>query len=219
MNTLDSLLQLIAPHHCVACGREGRLLCRTCQGEHISFRPSTCYRCNRLTDDYKTCRPCRSSSDLYAVYVVSNYESTAKQLVHAVKFGHKRAGCSVLGSMMSPLLARGYDYIVPLPTAAKRVRRRGFDQAVLLAEAVSEDVSIPMLRCLRRHGSERQLGATRLQRIQQLRGAFRCVSSVGHANILLVDDVVSTGASIEAAASVLKKRGAKRITAIVFARA
>ena len=107
------------------------------------------------------------------------------------------------------------------PTATSRVRQRGYDQAKLLARALARQAGLPYLDCLARVGQTHQVGATREQRLRQLQAAFRVrrPNAVRSAYLLLVDDVSTTGATLELAATILKSAGARRVDAIVFAQA
>jgi ComF family protein len=110
--------------------------------------------------------------------------------------------------------------IVPVPTATSRIRQRGYDQAKLLAKAISKQSRLTYLDCLARSGQTHQHGTSRHTRLGQLENAFRVKHprSVQNAHIILVDDVVTTGATLEAAAKVLKQAGGKQIEALAFAR-
>jgi ComF family protein len=111
--------------------------------------------------------------------------------------------------------------LVHVPTAAVRVRQRGYDQAELLTRELSRLTGLPQRYLLARSGSSRQVGASRAERVLHLSDAFRVrrPELVAGKRILLVDDVLTTGATIEAAARTLKKAGAARVDAIVFAQA
>jgi ComF family protein len=111
--------------------------------------------------------------------------------------------------------------IVPVPTARRRVRSRGYDQAVVIARALAKRKGCRYAPLLLRYGSQEQKQADRFQRRQQLRGAYAVrepASAVG-ARILLIDDVVTTGATLEEAATLLKAAGARVVGGLVFARA
>ena len=108
---------------------------------------------------------------------------------------------------------------MPLPTATSRVRQRGYDQAALIAKAYAKAVHREYLPCLARLGQQHQRGAKRQARLEQLHQAYRATRSVKGANVLLVDDVATTGASLQAAAQLLYQAGARRVDVIVFAQA
>jgi len=109
--------------------------------------------------------------------------------------------------------------VVPLPTAAKRVRQRGYDQAVLLGQAIARSRGLSARQVLERVQSTRQLGANRVQRHKQSAKMF-CIApdvDVHGAKILLVDDVCTTGATLTAAARLLRQAGAVQVDAVVAA--
>jgi ComF family protein len=108
--------------------------------------------------------------------------------------------------------------VTHVPTATSRVRRRGYDQAELLARQLAQDLKLPYASLLIRDGQSRQVGATRQARLAQLTHAFRIPKHFPqNVSILLVDDVVTTGATIETAARILRAAGAKSVSAAVFA--
>jgi ComF family protein len=111
--------------------------------------------------------------------------------------------------------------IVPVPTATSRVRLRGYDQAVLIAKALAQQTRHEYVPCLRRVGQQRQVGASRTQRLQQMEQSFLVGDTTAFRgrHVVLVDDVMTTGATLESAAAIVKAAGAKRVEAVVFARA
>lgn len=108
--------------------------------------------------------------------------------------------------------------LVPVPTATGRVRQRGYDQALLLTKELSRHTGLPYRKLLTRRGQAHQVGADRTTRKQQLAGAYAAKSAKG-LRVVLIDDVMTTGATLEAAASVLQKAGASQIDALTFAQA
>jgi ComF family protein len=153
----------------------------------------------------------------------TSYAGVAKELVSGLKFSGTRTAANVMAACMLPLLPADTSgvMIVPVPTAASRVRGRGYDQAKLLARELSRQTRLPYLDCLARDGHTRQVGTSRRQRQRQLQGAFRVKRPVETrgADIMLVDDVSTTGATLESAAVALGAEEAGRISAVVFAQA
>ena len=199
MELLDTLIGKFAPHVCVGCGQEGTVLCAQC----CSLLPDPSYR-----------------SD--SVRAATIYDSFAKDLVLALKFHGAREAAGVMARQMAPLTANSeQSVIVPVPTSTKRVRQRGFDQSDLIARELSKLTGIKMLRCLRRYGHSRQVGMSREQRLEQLSSSFRLAKEVNFSGrrVILVDDVTTTGATLEAAAGVIRIAGPDYIEAVVFAQA
>jgi len=216
---LQTLLAKLAPYECLGCAAEGRLLCLNCAAS-LSRLPERCYRCRRLSVGNKTCASCRSKSNLYAVRAATNYSGLAKELVWRLKFSGAQLAAQEMAALMR-LPSNEPIVLVPIPTATSRRRRRGYDQAYLLAKAVARQYHLSYGTYLRRSGQQHQVGASRQQRITQLQTAYRCIAPqrIAGAHVLLVDDVLTTGATLEATAKVLKQAGAKRVSALVFAQA
>ncbi len=116
-------------------------------------------------------------------------------------------------------LFEGPTVITHVPTAATRIRQRGYDQAALIARSLSQATGIPYSSLLIRQNSARQVGRTREQRRQQVAEAFKTTNRRLNTHVLLVDDVLTTGATCEAAARLLRQSGAHRVSAVVFAAA
>ena len=215
MSILDDLIGLLVPHSCLACGAEGRLLCTSCTAGLTGAKP-LCYRCQRPAPDGRTCLNCRSP--LSKVGVVTEYSGPAKALIWQLKLNGAQAAAGIMARRMAALLNNEEFVIVPVPTATGRARQRGYDQAKLLARELAKQTGLPYLDCLARHGQTHQHGANRRERLQQLEDSFRVKRKVDDKHILLIDDVMTTGATLEAAAKVLAGAGVTEIEAIVFAR-
>ncbi|CAN5341627.1 hypothetical protein BH09PAT4_BH09PAT4_08640 [soil metagenome] len=181
-----------------------------------------CYRCRALSPGGLTCRSCRRSSKLYRVRAVTRYELLAKELLGKLKFSGARAAARTIASVMAEQFEVPAEVVVlHVPTATSRVRLRGYDQAALIAKQFAYLTGANYQSCLRRVGQHRQVGASRAQRLAQMQQSFEVSSRadiVGR-HIFLIDDVMTTGATLEAAAATLRAAGAKRVEAIVFARA
>lgn len=223
MHILEKIIKVVAPHTCLGCGFEGdRLLCEGCE-EALAQVPSRCYRCKAVTDNYETCEHCQSLTPLKQVLVFGHHAGIAKELIHHMKYERAQSGIGNAAELMHlrvPYLS-GAPLLVHVPTASSRARTRGYDHARLLARHLARRTSLRQAYLLARSGQTHQVGATRAQRLKQLENALRPLKPelIKGAHIVLVDDVVTTGATLETAARVLKRAGAKRVDAIVFAQA
>jgi ComF family protein len=152
---------------------------------------------------------------------VTPYAGRAKELVAMLKFSGAQAVARQMSALMAQLLnavQTSGAVIVPVPTATGRVRRRGYDQARLLARGLARHTGLVALDCLARSGQMHQVGMRRERRLEQLQGAFRVrrPAAVHGRHVILVDDVVTTGATLEAAALALHDTGAGRVEAVTF---
>ncbi len=221
MHLLEHGIALLAPHICIGCGREGSVLCSSCARASLLPPPSRCYRCYRATRQSRVCTACRRVVALKHVWIAARYSGQAKELVYKLKFERAAQAAEVLaGSLHTrlPLLPPSV-VLTHIPTVNARVRRRGYDQARLIALQLSKYRGWSYAPLLVRRGRARQLGARRAQRFAQAESAFevRKQRRVQDVHVLLIDDVLTTGATIEAAAQVLKAAGAKTIEAAIFA--
>lgn len=221
MSILERFISLIAPHQCLGCGYEGAVICDWCLPDFATALPARCYKCRSQTDNSLVCKKCRPKSRLKHVWVRTSYEGLAKRLIHDFKFERKQAGALPIVRLMTECLPfLSPDTIVThVPTAPARIRQRGYDHARLLARDLAHSQDLSYASLLHRVGKTRQVGASRAQRLQQLEGAFQITKSekIRGSVILLVDDIVTTGGTLEAAARSLRQAGAKRVEAVVFA--
>lgn len=221
MPLVDRLFAIIAPHECIVCASEGSLLCSWCAYEAFAQLPSRCYSCKRITSDYAVCDKCVRLTSLRHVWVRTEYSNVAKVLLRKYKYDRARAADTIVARAMDeviPYLSPS-TLIVSVPTATVRVRLRGYDQTLLLARSLARKRSCAWVRAVTRVTQARQVGATRAQRLNQLKDAFIVTKPelIKNADILIIDDVVTTGATLESVAKALKRAGAKSINAAVFA--
>lgn len=219
---LERLIATLTPLECLICRREGNMLCTSCAETKLPEQISRCYLCNKLTLQRRICTSCSSRSRLRRVWWLGSYNTELKELIFAMKYERCRAAARECGALLAKII--GYlppgTLITHLPTASQRVRQRGFDQAALIAESVASSLGCTYTPLLSRTTQVDQIGKNRIERQKQMRESFACYETdkVTGKTILLIDDVITTGASIEAAASVLRKAGAVHVDAAVIAR-
>lgn len=220
MSVIDRILAVLTPYECLSCTDEGNLLCAGCI-QQLTVLPERCYQCRKPSPSALTCSDCALASNLYRVRAGTAYTAVAKELVARLKFAGAQAAAKPMVTRLSVLIDNPGLVIVPVPTATSRVRGRGYDQAKLLARGLSRRTCLSYLDCLVRSGQTHQVGSSRQQRLDQLQKAFRLGDSrkVYGKHILLIDDVLTTGATLESAAKLLKTHGATHVEAMVFAQA
>lgn len=229
MNLLELAIGWVAPPDCIGCGFEGSVVCQACATSEIVPYGEHCWSCGAVSAGGRTCVRCRRQNSPGSVWITTNYEGLAKTAVQKYKFSQLRAaGTSIAALMVQTLEDFGIreqikkkEYIVvAVPTATSRRRQRGFDHSQLLAGRIAKILEIKNVAALGRLGQSRQVGAQRSVRKKQITGKYyvRLPHLIKDRNILLIDDVVTTGATLREATKVLRQAGAKRVDALVFAK-
>lgn len=221
MSLLQSLVNIVAPHDCLLCGREGSLLCDWCITGACPIVPPRCYNCHLPSRSFAVCSTCKRRSKLSYVWVRTDYGETAKRLVHVMKFARAQAACQTIAQSINeslPFLDDTY-LLTYVPTASSRQRTRGYDHAKLIALHLARMRDVTCHTLLARQGQSHQVGAKRSQRLKQLHNNYWVTkpAQVKNKRVLVVDDVLTTGATLEEVARVLKAAGAKSVSAAVFA--
>lgn len=229
MSILEVAIRVVAPPQCIGCGQEGAAICTACSVAEIIPYGERCWNCSAMTESCRTCSRCSHLGGPRYVWVSTDYSGLARELVKTYKFGHQRAAASALMKLMSETLyeqtaaeelkSRNY-LVVPIPTATSRIRERSFDHSSLLARSIAKRLKLEYSPALRRLGQNRQVGAGRQLRLQRPVGEYllRFPAKVSGRNVLLVDDVVTTGGTIIAATKALRAGGAKHVDALVYAK-
>ncbi|HEX5447645.1 MAG TPA: ComF family protein [Candidatus Saccharimonadales bacterium] len=228
MSIFETIIGLLAPPQCIVCGIEGLTLCETCALGATPFG-ELCWRCNRLSPNCRTCDKCRLPGSPIHVWITGNYEGVLRELLSVYKFGHQRsAGGPIARQMVNTLMSFNSevdifqrDYlVVAVPTATSRARQRGFGHAELLARQIARKLRLDHSNELRRLGQARQVGSARQERLSQLKDVFaiKNYSAINGRNILLIDDVLTTGGTLTSATTALRQAGARRVDALLLAK-
>jgi ComF family protein len=163
--------------------------------------------CHRCRFSLASTRAIRSPEGIRAAFA---FEGVPRELIVALKFRHRRSAAGVLGAQMVRRLGLAdVDVVTWAPTSARRVRRRGYDQAEAIARAVARQLGVPCRRLLYRSHGAPQTGRSRADRLAG--PTFRARRPRKGLVVLVVDDVVTTGATLRTAADALRSAGVARI--------
>ena len=212
MNTLTGqLLDLLYPPKCAFCRklvRDGRMLCPDCE-KNLPVPEK-----ELQVQQFPHLALC--VSPLY-------YTGDVKKSLQRYKFHGAAAYCGIYGELMAACLqshAVETDLITWVPLSGRRLRKRGYDQAKLLAEEVARRTGTECRRLLVKqiHNQAQSGAGSPEERLKNVQGVYRCTEDAAGKRILLVDDIVTTGATLSEAAGVLLSAGAKEVVGLTLAR-
>jgi ComF family protein len=210
---------LLYPARCVACARFGEVLCADCSAQS---EPATgqgrCAHCSAAWEWPDFCPRCSHWALLDRGLAAFDHSGPARDAVRALKYGRQRVVARRMADSMQPLWAlAGVDLAVAIPLHRSRRLRRGFNQAEVLLNALDWPRMPGKLARIRKTTS--QVGLSMLQRRQNVAGAFRYAGpELDGARIALVDDVITTGATANECAALLRDYGASKVVAVAFTR-
>ncbi|MRS12228.1 MAG: ComF family protein [Actinobacteria bacterium] len=222
---MAGVLDLIFPPRCAGCDRPGTLLCGRCRDELRLIDPTcACPRCGApLPRVGGPCAECHGREFSFsAARAASRLEPPISRAVVVLKDGGERRYAQVLAELLARA-AEGWlapdDVLVPVSASPAAVRRRGFDHSADIARALGRIAGVPVTRALISRPAADQRALTRDERFANRAGAFRVrAGETMPGRALLIDDVFTTGATLDAAARVLREAGASDVRALVVAR-
>ena len=228
----DTAAQMLFPDSvtCLACGNElngttGDALCEACR---LDFIESCCRICGRKIDNLaELCDKCMEHEPHQFELAKSSvtFDNTARRLIYGFKYGGARYLAKFMAqSMVKTAQKNGFTdagLITFVPLHSKRQRKRGYNQSELLAESLSVMLSIPCAALLHKTKHTKNLARlNRAERSEIIHGSFETAcerSAVKDKTILLIDDVLTTGATADECAKVLKRAGAQKVWLLTFA--
>lgn len=208
---LETLLSFVAPHYCYSCGDVGVLLCNNCKYNIVSESKAACIVCGRLAGKSGICGACRAP--YLRAWCVGERRDELQRLIDAYKFERVRGLAKDLAQLLGNTLPELPPdiIVVPVPTIAPHIRQRGYDHSWLLAREFARGRSLACRPLLRRVTSTRQQGADRVTRIAQAKRAFQTKKPVSGGRYLLIDDIVTTGSTLQYATQALLDGGAAEV--------
>ena len=224
----NGLLSLFFPVECPSCNRYIKefkygYICPECfEGIKLIKAPSCSVCCKPLkTDKISICRDCRDSKKKFiSVKAAGIYEGALRESIHFLKFNRKRALANTLGNfIIENAVIDNHDIIVPVPMSAESRKERGFNHTELIAALIGKKTGIAVLHAVNKiKDTEPQNKLDRKARLRNLKGAFKAVKDVSGKAVLVIDDVYTTGATMNEMATALLAAGAKEVRGLVVAR-
>ncbi len=233
---LQATISLLYPATCTICGknlRAGKYLCDVCETRALRIVAPFCDRCSEPFEgsiaDTFTCANCAHRT-IYFDAAVAAYRGRGivREIIHEFKYARQTHLRHLIARWLRAALDDkrlrdiSFDLIVPVPLHPARQRERGFNQAILLAESLSAEISLPSRAVLERiRYTTTQTALDRTERMENLRNAFRLrkKADVRGLRVLLIDDVLTTGSTLSECARILKRAGAISVHAATAARA
>ena len=221
------IYDFIFPKKCVGCGEEGFWLCKECFGKIVQVKALFCPYCYKLTPLGQYCSRCRRYYNLTGVIIAAHYENPLKEAIHKFKYDRIRELAEPLAELLIERLQLGFPrgdlVLVPIPLTKRRQLERGFNQAKILAKKVAGEFEIDLVDNVLIRIKERpaQVKLKGRERRENVKGIFAVRGDIGqikNKTVLLVDDVFTTGATLNEAAKVLRQAGARNIWGLVIAK-
>ena len=218
------LFNHIVPPTCLLCnGRATRALCPGCHADLPWHRQPHCTQCAVPTPDGQLCGSCLKRPPAFdRTHAALAYAFPLDRLIPRLKYRGQLAIAPALGTCLTECVAAAPrpDRLIAMPLHATRIRERGFNHAGEIARTVARQLGLPLDldSCRRTRDTPPQMGLKHDARRRNVRGAFDCSGDVQGQRIALIDDVMTTGTSLDELAATLKRAGAREVSCWVVAR-
>lgn len=224
---LGSLLSVLFPSVCPFCKKNTDSyhyspFCLECWSKIERYSGPLCKICGMPTSSENTgrCQDCLKGTPFKKVLYYGKYEGVLKEVIHQYKFNKVRRLSKSLAMFLYELPIPDSDAIVVVPLHKKRLRQREFNQTAVIGHHLSKKLKIPLLldALIKVKETKPQTGLCSEERLRNLNNAFIAKDVVKELNLLLIDDVITTGATIKECSKALLKAGAKSVTVLAVAR-
>jgi ComF family protein len=223
LNKCITRIQALLPQACLLCGADGGggQLCAPCEAELPRLPEKRCEVCAVPLPSGAVCGACLDRPPRFARVVAPfSYRFPLTALLHAYKYGGRLAHARVLGAALAAVVMPDAEVIVPMPLAPRRLAERGFNQALEIARFVAGATGLPLLprACRKIVETPPQASLPWKERAGNVRRAFVCDADLREKRVAVIDDVLTTGATLNELARVLRRAGATEVTGWVVAR-
>lgn len=227
-----SLLDIFFPKYCISCKAFGSYLCANCFAQ-LSFDTQViCLECGKIAGEGVTHTSCQKNTSIDGVFCAVSYRGVAKRLVYVLKYQpyvsdvqHILIDLFYESLIQKELFIKSIaasSVVVPIPLFSKKLRQRGYNQSLLLARGLGRKLSLPVKDLLIRvKETKPQFGLRREERKTNVKNVFALKykdTSPSYTTAFLVDDVLTTGATLLEAAKIVKQYGFKKVWGLTFAR-
>jgi ComF family protein len=219
-------LDFCFPKACVGCGEEGALICGKCLRSMARLVPPICPKCGRPQASGVLCPACVGwNSSIDGIRAPFRFEGVTRQAVHQFKYRNLRILAQPLAGFMRDYLVQRpmpVDLLIPVPLHPRRLRERGYNQSGLLATELGTAMALPVagdLLTRMRYAPPQARTRSVEDRRNNMAGAFKCTGrDFKDQKVLLIDDVATSAATLEACAAAVKEAGAASVWGLVLAR-
>jgi ComF family protein len=219
-------LDFLFPRFCVGCGKEGDFICKSCRTTISQIEPPVCPRCGKPQTKESLCSNCANwEADIDGIRSAFRFEGVIRKAIHEFKYKNLRALTADLAQFLSKYLVENpipCEILVPVPLHHRRLRERGYNQSTLLAKGLSKFTGLPVdehTLIRNRYNLPQAKTGNVEERKQNVLGVFTCLGEeLRKKKVLLIDDVTTSGATLNACALTLKTAGAMSVWGLTLAR-
>lgn len=207
------------------CGRWGSYVCAECINKFLEVKYQKCPMCEGRSIRGRTHKRCKKALGMDGLVGVFRHAGVMRRMINKFKFsrvfdlvGDLNEAMISFGNM-EMLSKKKFDVVISIPLHKSKLRERGFNQSSLIAEKVAGYLLIPFDESIleRVQNTKSQSGLKRLERVENIKGAFELIGDVRGKKVLLVDDVWTTGSTMRECTKVIKRNGAKEVWGLVLA--